>query len=439
MLSKVMSNLIVMGKSPLILAALAKAAAPSLNFVKVQKLDALNTPDFDTALLTADDGKHFVIRIAETPTAATNHDAELRAVKALAKNASLPFAVTTHVASTTTRDGETARVLTYLYGGQFDVAQLAADDSLVESSAKALAAIHNLPLSLAQDIDAPEYTANQILRSCAAELDRAMETGKIPSVLLNRWEDALGHEDLFRFMPTVVNGMITDDSVLELDGEISAIANWSDLHIGDPARDFGWLMARGHEDLIYNALLAYQAARPAADDNIRQRAQLYSELAWASWLVSALNAGKDDDISEALGELEILAAQVEAGTAMRLIPSSFAPAIAQNFAEFAPSETETTLSEHFAASESKTDDLNSDDFNTDAFADTREPIFSSYNFDAPAVDFASTGANDEPAAFVSSASDTGTVVFDDEATAPIELPAFLAEEQPEAEPKDELF
>ncbi len=425
-----LSNLICMGKSPLILAALAKAAAPSLNFVKVQKVDASHSPDFDTALLTAEDGKHYLVKIALNPTAATNHDAELRAAKALTKNGGLPFAVTSQVASTTTREGETARVLTYLYGGQFDVAEISADDSLVESTAKALGAIHNIPLAVAQDIDAPEYTASQILRSCAAELDRAMETGKIPSVLLNRWEDALGNENLFRFMPTVINGMLTDDSVLELDGEISAIVDWTDFQIGDPARDFGWLMTRAHEDLVYNLLLAYQEARPGADENIRQRAQLYSELAWASWLVSELNANNEANVNEALGELEILAAQVEAGTALRLTATGFAPAVVETFA--APESFVSATVSDWAGSPAA-------EAKSSEFAEPREAIYSSYNFDAPAVDFAGAAANEEPAPFVASASDTGTVSFDDVATAPIALPAFLADEKLDDDAKDELF
>ena len=386
-----LSNLNVMGKSPLILAALAKAAAPSLNFVKVQKIDAFDSADFDTALLTSQDGKHFLVRIPNTPTAATNQDAELRALKALAKQPSLPFSITSQVAAITTREGETARVFTYVYGSKFDLIDLNADHSLVESSARALAAIHNLPLTVVQDIDFPEYTSSHILKSCAAELDRAMETGKVPSVLLNRWEDALSNEQLFRFMPAVINGLLGEDSVLELDGEISGILNWTDLQIGDPAVDFGWIMARGHEDLIYNLLLAYQSARPSADNNIRQRAKLYSELSWANWLVTALKENNSLHIDEAIRELEILAAEVEGGTALRLSPTGFAAKVAENFAPVAAATA-----------------------TTDEFAEPRGPIFSSYNFDSPVVDF----VNQES--------------FDDVDTAPITLPPVAPAQAPPA-------
>ena len=407
-LKQVLSNLICMGKSPLILAALAKGAAPSLNIVKVQKNSMLANSDFDGALLTADDGKHYIVRIANNAAAETSQEAELRALKALTKNGSLPFAFTSQIAQNTTRDGELVRVLSYVYGSNFDLAEINADDPLVESTAKALAAIHNLPLAVVQDIDFPEYTASNILRSCAAELDRAMETGKVPSVLLNRWETALGNENLFRFMPTVINGLLSEDSVLQLDGEISGILDWMDLQIGDPARDFGWILARGHEDLVYNLLIAYQAARPSADNNIRQRAQLYSELAWASYLVSAVNNKNEDEILDAQGELEILAAQVEAGTAPRLTPTGFAPEVVATPADSA-----------FDVSDAS-------DFSANQPAiETAEPVFSSYNFDKPLVDFADAVA--PQLADAPSLAETTAVVsepakpFDTTETAPIEL------------------
>ena len=53
-----------MAKSPLILAALAKAAVPHLNFHEVKSLSTSTSGAFDTALLTATSGEHYLIRIA---------------------------------------------------------------------------------------------------------------------------------------------------------------------------------------------------------------------------------------------------------------------------------------------------------------------------------------------------------------------------------------
>ncbi|MEY4366992.1 MAG: hypothetical protein RLZ28_407 [Actinomycetota bacterium] len=315
-----------MGKSPLILAALAKDAASSLNFVSVRKYESLDSEDFDGALLTGDDGKHFVVRIAKNAMADANQEVELRALKALEKTAQLPFETTSLVASSTTRDGEVVRILRYLYGLEFDLSETPANSPLVASIGEALAAIHSLPLSVVQDNLFPEYSTSDILKSNAAELDRAMETGKIPSVLLNRWEDALSNENLFRFMPTVIHGLMHPSAVLGQDEKVSGVLDWKGLQIADPARDLAWIAAKAGDEVFYNLLLAYQQARPSSDSNLRQRAQLYNELEWASWLVSGVNSNNDNVIEEAMSELEIIAATVEAGTALRLTPTSFAAA-----------------------------------------------------------------------------------------------------------------
>ncbi len=408
-----------MGKSPLILAALAKDAAAGLNFVKVVKPEALNSADYDGALLTADDGKHYLVRIAQNPTAQTNQETELRALKALAKPGTLPFALSSLIASTTTREGEMVRVMNYVYGQEFDLAELSSTSPLVESSAKALAAIHNLPLSVVQDNHFPEYSTSDILRGTAAELDRAMETGKVPSVLLNRWEDALSNENLFRFMPTVIHGHMNESMILEKDNEISGVLDWSELQIGDPSRDFGWVVGRGHDDVIYNMLLAYQKARPAADNNVRQRAQLYHELAWATWLVNGVNKNNDEIVEEALGELELIASQVEAGTALRLTPTSFAPAVVAN-------SSLNSESNPVSPALNATKPL---DFGE--FAENREPIFAANNFDMPVVDFGSPAVNFDRPVVDFADTDTAPIEIIDasaQQALPSDLPSFLSDD-----------
>ena len=53
-----------MGKSPLILAALAKDAVPALDFVQVTPLSGDSVGFFDSALLTASTGAHYVMKMA---------------------------------------------------------------------------------------------------------------------------------------------------------------------------------------------------------------------------------------------------------------------------------------------------------------------------------------------------------------------------------------
>jgi hypothetical protein len=125
-----------------------------------------------------------------------------------------------------------------------------------------------------------------------------------------------------------------------------------------------------------------------------------------------------------LGELEVLAAQVEAGTAMRLTPTGFAPLVAP-VQDQTPAPTDSI--DVSLQSESRAEE----------FAEPQEPIYSSFNFDSPVVDFASAESLDEEQVSSDAEPAAAPVLFDDLATAPIELPAFLKDEKGEA--KDELF
>ncbi|NBU23807.1 MAG: hypothetical protein EBS38_07885 [Actinobacteria bacterium] len=71
-------------------------------------------------------------------------------------------------------------------------------------------------------------------------------------------------------------------------------------------------------------MLHYRAARPAADENLIQRAALYSELELGSWLVYCLEQGDEVAIKQAQEMVDELKEQLEAGTLRDLRASSFA-------------------------------------------------------------------------------------------------------------------
>ena len=72
-----------MGKSPLILAALASEAVPGLRFTRVQPLEKNAIGVGDSALLTAESGVHFIIRLAKPGAAGADQDTELAALQTL--------------------------------------------------------------------------------------------------------------------------------------------------------------------------------------------------------------------------------------------------------------------------------------------------------------------------------------------------------------------
>jgi macrolide phosphotransferase len=331
-----LSTLKDMAKSPLILAALAKDAVRHLDFVQVKSLNAGADGAFDTALLTATTGEHYIVRIANTQSAGTEQEVELQALRALGADgrAALPFKITTLLGETKDDKGARALIFDFVYGSPVDVGSVSGESDLARNIGLAIAAIHKLPLTIVENAHLPEFQPEDILRARTAELDRFAATGKVPPVLLSRWEGVLEDSTLFRFQPTVVHGALNGDTVLEEDGrQVAGILAWSSLKISDPAEDLAWILGSENDPFAYAVLAAYGANRSGVDSSIRQRAVLYSEYERARWLMHGVNKGDQSIIDDAVEMLETLAQDVEAGVIGRLTAAPFASIVAEPIIE----------------------------------------------------------------------------------------------------------
>ena len=320
-----------MAKSPLILAALAKDAVRHLDFVQVKSLNAGADGAFDTALLTATTGEHYVVRIANTQSAGAEQEVELQALRALGAEgrAALPFKITTLLGETKDDKGARALIFDFVYGSPTDVGSIDGGSELARNIGLAIAAIHKLPLSVVENAHLPEFQPEDILRARIAELDRFAATGKVPSILLSRWEGVLEDATLFRFQPTVVHGSLNGDTVLEEAGrEVAGVLAWSSLKISDPAEDLSWILGSENDPFADAVLAAYSANRPGVDASIRQRAVLYSEFERARWLMHGVNKGDQSIIDDAVEMLGTLAGDVEAGVIGRLTAAPIAAMVA---------------------------------------------------------------------------------------------------------------
>ncbi|MEN9606913.1 MAG: hypothetical protein RL605_741 [Actinomycetota bacterium] len=300
-----------MGNTPLILAALAKAAIPSLNIVRVGAL--AGSASDRTVVTTTAEGSNLEVRMPRTRAALTELELELRALAALTQPARerLPFAVANLLGQTRHPKGAAIYVLEHLEGSSPDLGRMNPAGTLAENIGEALGAIHNLPLSVVVDAHLPEYNPADIALKYVNELDRIAATGKVPAALLDRWQAALEDVSLFRYQPTVVHGSLDPDTVLSglVDHAevVVAVTNWSQLHIGDPAEDFAWIFGSGRQELIDAVMLSYNTRHPNQDETLRQRAQLYSELAIGRFLLSGVETGDEDiveDMVAVLAELE---------------------------------------------------------------------------------------------------------------------------------------
>lgn len=313
-----------MARSPLILAALAKAAKADLSLARTVELTSGNAGYFDAALITDQAGENYVLRMPRNSRAYLDLQTELHALKALrAVAGSLPFEFPRLLGSTKDSDGVPAILLSYVYGGEIDIANLSGTDAFATNLGTALAALHNLPASVVEQAGLPIYTSSDVVKQKVALMDRAAATGLVPAALLQRWETALEDVNLFRFTPTVVHGELTGGTVLEEQGQVGGVLGWNHLQVGDPAEDFVWVVGYGLPDFSYAVLHAYSASR-AVDSNLQQRAQLYSELNYAQWLVSAVES-KDEANTEFYAQtLHNLNAHLEEAEALAMEPTPLA-------------------------------------------------------------------------------------------------------------------
>ncbi|XAS66247.1 phosphotransferase [Micrococcaceae bacterium Sec5.7] len=301
-----------MRREPIELAAVATAAVPGLTPTAVSS--APDDPaDFDSALLLDSEGKRWRVRSPRHAEASARLETEFLVLRAFAPGirAELPFLMPT-VAGTVRQGNLSTFVYSHLTGATRSVEDLTTGSAaLAKEIGTALAAIHDLPHALVSNADLPSYTPNEFRQRRLNELDQAATTGKIPPVLLRRWEHALEDVSLWRFNPSVVHGDLHEDNLL-VDGErITAVTGWTDLRIGDPADDLAWLVASNEQDFVDAVVRNYtESRRDTPDTHLLRRAALSAEFALAQYLVKGIAAGDQEMISEAESMLETLAADI---------------------------------------------------------------------------------------------------------------------------------
>lgn len=310
-----------MGRHALILAALAADAVPGKNFRHFQKPEG--QADLELLRLWDQEGNSFELKAPANPNGERELAVELSVLHALKSfSEELPFEMPGLIGQTTDAAGLRISVFTLLGGNEPDLAKFG-PGPFSKSFAQALAALHCLDRSKVIEAGLPEYDSTEILHRKVNELDRIAETGRIPSSLLQRWEQALEDVGLFRFHPCVTHGAISQETVLVEGQLVIGLTGWNSLAISDPADDFRWLLGGALPTTAEDAILNYRALRPQADENIAQRAVLYSELELGSWLAHCILEGDPVQVAQAEDMIQDLRTQLEAGSLKDIRASSF--------------------------------------------------------------------------------------------------------------------
>ena len=413
-----------MARSPLTLAASVTSALPRVGVVGVGALTEGTTGRYDSAVAELDDGRRVVVRVPADASAVPELAAEVRALRALTPGVRglLPFRAPELLGEAGLGDSR-AVVVDFLPGYRVDAAHLPPGRGAATSLGAALAALHALPPSVVRAEGLPARTTAQVRADVVRLIDRAGATRRLPASLETRWRRAADTDELWRFESSVVLGGAGAASFLFEDIEgvptVTGLLDWHGLSIGDPATDLQWLAsAPDAADDVYAAYVAGSDRAP--DARTRERARLYAELEFGQWLVHGHDSARDDIVADAVTLLESLAAGVAGDELVSAAALDVDDAIA--------------LLDRVPGAASPAIDTS---MHTDAYdpAELAQWVADELD-DEPRV----TDAGAEGGGGTSGDTDTGTrdhvesaapaALFDDESTAPIDLPATSA--SPEA-------
>ena len=289
-----------MERTPTFLAAVASAGVPGLDPVSVEALPSVPEQDYDVAFVQDTEHRRWVVRAPRSEAATARMDLTVPLLQLLARR--LPFSVPSPRGFVELKDGSRAMIYAYLPGHNLDFEEMPPGAGPAAELGRALAALHNTDPRLFDEAGMPSYDTDSYRTRRLAELDRAAESGRVPTALLARWEHALEDVALWRFAPTPTHGDLTGDQVLAVfeddsdasTGRIRGITGWEDAKVADPADDFAALVEQAEPETLETVLEAYAHARvERPDPNHLVRARLVAELTVLAELMRADTRGDE--------------------------------------------------------------------------------------------------------------------------------------------------
>jgi macrolide phosphotransferase len=300
-------------RTDLALAALASAAVPGMKPVAVAGIgpaDDDRDSDLQSALVEDATGRRWVVRAPLTPVAGARLQRNDELVRQLPRH--VPFKVPAAVGYAPLGKDGSAAVYPYVEGRPLDLRRLPPGPGLASAVGRAIAAIHNIPRALFEEQDVPAFDAGGVRQRAIAEVDRAAETGRVPTGLLARWEEAFEAAPLWQFATTPVHGAFRGASVVvaftdEQDaatGRVVAVTDWDEAMVGDPAVDLAELWSQSSRQAWQAVLDSYALARAhRPDPYLHARTRLVSEMRSLRGLARAV---AEDDEEAARRAVEVL-------------------------------------------------------------------------------------------------------------------------------------
>ena len=304
------------------MAALASAAMPNAVIAGARASEQNNATDegygIDHAVVQDSVGRLYDTLASNTPEGRRRLAGRVRAAQTLAQArelGGLGFAVDRVLAFSNgeqkrSATGDVSVMVAVHHPGQARSLSLLTLDDCV-SVGTALGAIHRLRPDFLQEAGYPVFTTGQIRAQLTAWIKRLRQAGHVPQEITTSWSDILETDGLWSFTTCPVHGGLSDGDVLFSDSSITAITNWQDMQVNDPARDLAWIFARLDENHRNALLSAYgRMLGNRLDDLIMLRANLWLQMEQVGDFINALNKADSVKIMQFKAQVERLAHQL---------------------------------------------------------------------------------------------------------------------------------
>ncbi|WP_137657889.1 phosphotransferase [Bifidobacterium moukalabense] len=318
---------LVTERSKLMMAALTSAAMPNIAVAGVRGSEQTNATDegcgIDHAVIQDATGKLYDVFASGTAAGRKRLAGRVRAAQTLHQArelAGLGFDLD-HVIAFSNGDlercatGDTTVMVAMHHVGQARSLDLLTLDDCA-SVGTALGAIHRLRPTFLQEAKYPAFTTGQIRAQLIAWIKRLRQAGHVPSEITTSWSNILETDGLWSFTTCPVHGGFHDGDFLFSGSSITAITNWQDMQVNDPARDLAWIFAKLDESHRNAVLSSYgRMLGNRLDDLIMLRANLWLQMEQVGDFISALNQADSARIMQFKAQVERLAHQLGVATA----------------------------------------------------------------------------------------------------------------------------
>ena len=309
-------------RSEFMMAALTSATMPNAAIAGARASEQTNPTDegygVDHAVVQDAAGKLYDVFASNTPEGRKRLAGRVRAAQTLAharELGGLGFAVDRIVAFSNgdlkhSSTGDTSVLVAIHHVGQARPLELLTLDDC-SSVGTALGAIHRLRPDFLQEAGYPTFATGQIRAQLTAWIKRLCQAGHVPQEITTSWANILETDGLWSFSTCPVHGGLRDGDLLFSGSSITAVTNWQDMQVNDPARDLAWIFAKLDENHRNALLSAYgRMLGNRLDDLIMLRANLWLQMEQVGDFISALNKADNAKIMQFKAQVERLAHQL---------------------------------------------------------------------------------------------------------------------------------